>query len=184
MNETPTLPFGSLYGVVASFHEPEELLAAIRAVRKAGYQKTEAYTPFPVEGVEEALEMKPSRLPLLVFCFGVFGAIAGYGMQYYCSVIAYPLNIGGRPLHSWPAFIPVTFETTILFSALATVFGMLALNGLPAPHHPMFNTPDFDLASRDRFFLCIEATDPKFDVEELRKLLESLHPLSVSVVPR
>lgn len=184
LETTPPLPIGPLYGVVAAFAEPRTLIAAVHAAREAGYRDLDAYTPFPVEELNEALDLHHSRLPLLVFGAGVFGAVAGYGLQYYCAAIAYPLNIGGRPIHSWPAFIPVTFETTVLFSALATVLGMLAMNGLPAPYHPMFHVPDFDLASRDRFFLCIEATDPKFQPAESSEFLRTLHPLSVSLVPQ
>jgi len=182
--QTPLLPIGPLYGVVAAFAEPRDLIAAVHAAREAGYREMDAYTPFPVEELNEALGLHSSRLPLVVFGAGCLGAACGYGLQYYCAAIAYPLNIGGRPLHSWPAFIPVTFETTVLFSALAAVFGMLAMNGLPAPYHPLFHVPDFDLASRDRFFLCIEATDPKFHAEESSEFLCTLHPLSVSLVPQ
>lgn len=182
----PALPIGPLYGVVAAFHEPAEIIAAVRAAREAGYRKLDAYTPFPVEDLNEELGLHHSRLPLFVFCCGALGAVCGYGLQYYCAAIAYPLNIGGRPLHSWPAFIPVTFEVTVLFSALAAVFGMLARNGLPAPYHPLFHVPDFELASRDRFFLCIEATDPQFDPEKSSEFLRGLQPLplSVNLVPQ
>lgn len=178
------LPIGPLYGAVAAFPDPQQLVSAVRAAREAGYRKLDGYTPFPVEELNDELGLHSSRLPLVVFCFGVLGAVGGYALQYYCAVIAYPLNIGGRPLHSWPAFIPVTFETTILFAALAAVFGMLAMNGLPAPYHPLFHVPDFDLASRDRFFLCIEATDPKFSPEETIAFLRTLNPLSTSLVPQ
>lgn len=172
------------YGVMASFAEPHDLIAATRAARTAGYRAMDTYTPFPVEELDHELGMTHTRLPWIVFAAGVLGAIGGFGLQYYCAVIAYPLNVGGRPLNSWPAFIPVTFETTILAAALAAVFGMLALNGLPTPYHPLFNVPEFGLASRDRFFLCIESTDPKFDVETVSAFLLTLQPLQVSIVPR
>lgn len=173
-----------LYGLIAAFDDPAQLLEAAKRARVAGYTRMDAYTPFPVEGLDEELGMRHTRLPYVVFAAGVLGAICGYGLQYYCSAIAYPLNIGGRPLHSWPAFIPVTFEVTVLFAALAAVFGMLAMNGLPMPYHPVFNVPEFGLASRDRFFLCIESRDPRFDEHETRKFLEDLAPINVNPVPR
>ncbi len=173
-----------VYGVMAAFEEPDSLLRASRSAYAAGFRKMDAFTPFPVHGIEEALGIRSTKLPLLVLLCGIGGAIGGYALQYYCSVIAYPLNVGGRPLHSWPAFIPITFETTIMGAALAAVFGMLALNGLPMPHHPVFNAPEFGLASRDRFFLLIEATDPKFDAAETLRFLEQQSPLQASVVHR
>ncbi len=171
-----------IYGMMAEFETPTELVVAIRKARAAGYRLMDAYTPFPVEEVAEALQIHERRLPLLVLIGGIVGCIGGYALQYYLSVIAYPINIGGRPLHSWPAFIPITFETTVLVAALTTVFGMLALNGLPMPYHPVFNVPRFALASRDRFFLCIEATDPQFDREATRRFLERLDPRSIAEV--
>jgi hypothetical protein len=174
----------TIYGVMAAFAEPRQLLDATRAAREAGYRRMDAFTPFPVEGLDEELGMRYTRLPLLVLAAGILGAIGGYALQYYCSVIAYPLNIGGRPLHSWPAFIPVTFEVTVLFAGIAAVLGMLALNGLPTPYHPVFNVPEFGLASRDRFFLLIESRDPKFDPVKTADFLRSLEPLQVSLVPR
>jgi hypothetical protein len=173
-----------VYGVMASFADPDGLLRAAQAVRAAGYRRTDAFTPFPVHGIEDALGIKSTKLPWVVLLSGIAGGVGGYLLQYYCNVIAYPLNIGGRPLHSWPAFIPVTFETTILGAALAAVFGMLAFNGLPMPHHPVFNAPEFGLASRDRFFLLIEARDPKFNVEESLQFLQQQSPLQASVVHR
>jgi hypothetical protein len=159
---------------MAEFHEPAAVVAAARAAHEAGYTKLDAYSPFPIEELAEALGHHKSRLPLLVLGGGITGAVAGYALQYWSSVIEYPLNIGGRPLHSWPAFIVPTFETTILFAAGTAVLGMLALNGLPQPYHPVFNVPSFALASRDRFFLCIEARDPKFHLDETRRFLEGL----------
>lgn len=167
------------YGLMAEFDSSEALLEAGRRAYAEGYRQMDAYTPFPIEGLAEAIGFRRTRLPLVVLVGGFLGAVGGFWMQYYISVIEYPLNVGGRPLNSWPAFIPVTFETTILLAALAAVIGMLALNRLPMPYHPVFNVPRFRLATRDRFFLCIEATDPKFDRDETRRLLESLGPLGV-----
>ena len=173
-----------LYGLMAEFRTPGELVAAAHKARQAGYQKMDGYSPFPIEELAEALGFHYNRLPWLVLAGGITGAVVGYGLQYWTSVIAYPLNVGGRPLHSWPSFIPPTFETTILFAALAAVLGMLALNGLPMPHHPVFNAPRFALATRDAFFLCIEADDPRFDREQTRRFLESLGARQVSEVER
>ena len=151
-------------------------------LRLAGYRRLDAFTPFPVEGLAEVIGFHEKKLPLLVLVGGIVGAITGYGLQYWTSVIDYPLNVGGRPLHSWPAFIPPAFETTILGAALFCVLGMLALNGLPMPYHPVFNVPRFALSSRDRFFLCIEATDPIFETEATRRFLERFGPREVNVV--
>ncbi len=169
----------SVYGLMAEFKDPADLVAAARRAREQGYRRMDAYTPFPIEGLAEAIGFHHSRLPLIVLIGGIVGCIGGYLLQYYISVISYPVNVGGRPIHSWPSFIPVTFEMTILVAALAAVVGMLALNGLPMPYHPVFNVPRFALATRDRFFLCIEATDPKFDREGTRRFLESLGPRGV-----
>jgi hypothetical protein len=171
-----------VYGLLAEFYDANALVDAVARVREAGYRRIDAYTPFPIEGLAELLGFHERKLPLLVLLGGLAGCAAGYGLQYWVSVVAYPLNIGGRPLHSWPAFIPVTFETTILVAAFTAVLGMLALNGLPMPYHPVFNVPRFALASRDRFFLLIEATDPRFDREETRRFLEGLGPREVSDV--
>jgi hypothetical protein len=172
-------PGKTLYGLLAEFVDAHEVIEAARRARAAGYRRIDAFTPFPVEELEEALELPPTRLPWLVLAGGIVGGLAGYGLQYWVSVIEYPLNIGGRPLHSWPAFIPVTFETTILGAALTAELGMLALNGLPMPYHPLFNAPQFGLASRDRFFLCIEASDPQFELDKTRQFLADLHPREV-----
>ena len=172
-----------IYGLVAEFDSPTHLLAAVRSARQEGYRRMDAYTPFPVEELAEELGFHHTRLPLLVLIGGLVGCLGGYFLQYYTSVIDYPINVGGRPLHSWPAFIPVTFELTILVAALTAVLGMLGLNGLPMPYHPLFNVPRFALATRDRFFLCIEATDPRFDREKTRQFLAGLGPREVVEVP-
>jgi hypothetical protein len=172
----------SLYGMVAVFDRPDDLLVAAERAYAAGYRRMDAYTPFPVHGLPEVLGHRGVRLPWIVLIGGIIGALLGFFMQYYSATISYPLNIGGRPYNSWPQFIPVTFELTILFGALAAVVGMLGLNGLPEPYHPLFNVPSFELASRTHFFLCIEATDPKFDRNETKQFLESLEPHEISEV--
>jgi hypothetical protein len=177
-------PLPPIYGLLAEFSDPNELITAVRRTREAGYRELDAYTPFPVEEVAEALGMHRNMLPWLVLCGGIVGACVGLGLQYWTSVVDYPINIGGRPQFSLPAFIPITFECTILFAALTAVLGMLGLNGLPMPHHPVFNVPRFALASRDRFFLCVEARDPLFDRELTRRFLERLVPRSISEVER
>jgi hypothetical protein len=161
-----------VYGLLAEYVSADELVAAARAVRKAGYTRFDAYSPLPIAGLTEAIGLRHSRLPLIVLFGGICGGLIGYGLQYWTMVEAYPLNIGGRPLHSWPAFIPVTFELTVLGASLAAVLGMLALNGLPQPYHPLFNVPEFSLASQNHFFLCVEANDPKFDREQTDALLK------------
>jgi hypothetical protein len=171
-----------IHGLLAEFTEPNELIAAARATHDAGYTRVDVYTPYPIEEVSEALHLKRSGLPLLVLIGGIIGGLAGFGLQYWVATTAYPVNVGGRPFNSWPAFIPITFETTVLVAALFAVLGMLALNGLPMPYHPVFNVPRFALASRDRFFLCIEAADPKFDREGTRRFMERLVPREVSEV--
>jgi len=172
----------SIHGLMAEFQDPNDLVAATRRARDEGYRKMDAYSPLPIEELHEALGVHHTRLPLIVLLGGLTGCIGGYGLQYWAAAVAYPLNVGGKPLHSWPAFIPVTFECTILVAALAAVFGMLALNGLPQPYHPVFNVPRFALASRNRFFLCIEATDPRFDLQKTRAFLETLNPREVTAV--
>jgi hypothetical protein len=180
----PPIPFDELYGLLAEFDGPDEVLEAARRAYAAGYREMEAYTPIPVHGLTEALGQVPTKLPLLTFAGGVLGAIAGYGLQYWAMVISYPMNVGGRPYHSWPAFMPVVFEMTVLGAALFSVLGMLALNGLPMPYHPTFNVPAFKLASRNRFFLSIRAADVKFDRDSARRFLEDLRPLAVYEVPK
>lgn len=171
-----------IYGVMAEFDSPGEILGAARRASEHGYTVMDAYTPFPMEELTDALKIRHTKLSLFVLCCGITGALAGFFLQYFAAVIDYPINIGGRPLNSWPQWIPITFEMTILFSALGAVVGMILRNGLPRPVHPVFNVDRFELASRDKFFLCIEATDPKFDQKETEKFLRSLKPSHVEVV--
>jgi ActD protein len=172
----------AIYGLMAEFEDATTLVTATERARHEGYRCMDAYSPFPIEELHHALGAHATRLPLIVLIGGLFGCIGGYALEYWSSAVAYPLNVGGKPLHSWPAFIPVTFECTILVAALAAVLGMLGLNGLPQPYHPVFNVPRFALASRNRFFLCIESQDPKFDVERTRQFLETLGPREVTTV--
>ena len=171
-----------LYGMMAVFETPEALLVAAQQARKTGYRRLEAYTPYPVDGLADVLAIPPNRLPLIVLLSAIAGGLTGYGMQLFAMAVHWPLNVGGRPLNSWPAFVPITFELTILFGAFGAVFGLLAMNRLPQPYHPAFNAPCFDLASLDRFFLCIEARDPMFEREKTRRFLESLKPTEVADV--
>jgi len=172
----------TVYGLMAEFEDPTSLVNATHKAYHEGYRRMDAYSPYPIEELHEALGSHHTRLPLIVLVGGLAGCIGGYLLQYWVSAIAYPVNIGGKPLHSWPAFIPVTFECTILVAALSCVLGMLALNGLPQPYHPVFNVPRFALASRNRFFLCIESQDPKFDINGTRHFLETLNPREVTAV--
>ena len=172
----------SLYGLMAEFDTPDAVVHATERARLAGYRRMDAYSPIPLEELSEALALPPTRLPKLVFLGGVLGGLGGYGLEYWTQAIAYPVNVGGRPFHSWPQFIPVTFECTVLGASLTAFVGMLALNGLPMPYHPVFNVPAFARASRDRFFLCIESADPKFDRHATELFLKDLHPLGVSEV--
>jgi hypothetical protein len=171
-----------IWGLMAEFDKPADLVRACRAAREAGYRRMDAYTPFPIEAVFEGLGLQKNAMPLIVLCGGILGGLGGLALQYWVSVVAYPLDVGGKPFFSLPAFIPVTFECTILAAALSAVLGMLALNGLPMPYHPVFNVPSFALASRDRFFLCIESADPIFDREGTQKFLEQFAPRSVAEV--
>ncbi len=181
---TPVPDERSLYGLMAEFDSADDLLAQARQTYEAGYRKISAYSPFPIEGLAEAIGVRPTRLPYLVLLAGIAGAVAGFGLQYYASVIDYPLNIGGRPFNSWPSFAIVTFEMTILAAAIAAALGMLLRNGLPQPYHAVFNAPRFHRASQDRFFLCIEARDPLFDLAQTRDFLQSLGPTDVVAVEK
>jgi hypothetical protein len=171
-----------LYGLMARFDNPTDAVEAARRVYAEGYRKIDAFSPYPVEELSEAIGFHKNAMPLLVLLGGIVGGLAGYLLQYYTAAIDYPINVGGRPFHSWPSFIPITFELTILGASFAAVFGMLALNGLPQPYHSVFNAPNFDMATRDHFFVLIEASDPKFDYEATRRFLASLGPSEVSDV--
>ena len=175
-----TLP---IYGVMAEFDSAQLLVHAARRTHEAGYRKIDAYSPFPVEELADAIGFHRNHVPLVTLLGAITGGLTGYLMQYWIAVVSYPVNVGGRPLHSWPSFIIVTFEMTILFGAISAVFGMLALNGLPMPYHPVFNVPRFAFASKDRFFLIVFASDPKYDAKGTRQFLEDLHPRSISEVP-
>jgi hypothetical protein len=172
-----------LYGLMAEFATGDALLQAVRCAREAGYRELEAYAPYPVEGLAEAVGFKRDRVVLAALLGGIAGGVGGYFLQWYSAVIDYPINVGGRPLHSWPSFIPPAFELCILGAALAAVFGMLLANGLPRLYHPVFNAPDFEQATRYRFFLCLPARDPYFDLARSRQFLAGLQPLAVSEVP-
>ena len=172
-----------IYGTMAEFDSAQALVDAAHRTHEAGYQRIDAYSPFPVEGLAEAIGFHKNRVPLVVLIGGLIGGLSGYALQYWISVISYPINVGGKPYHSWPAFIIVTFEMTILFGGIFAVFGMLALNGLPMPYHPVFNVPRFALATKDRFFLIVFSTDPKYSPSTTRSFLENLGPRSISEVP-
>lgn len=172
-HETP------LYGVMAEFEGPNELVQAARRTYEAGYRRINGYSPYPIEELSEAIGFTYTSLPLIVFIGGLLGGIGGFLMQYYISVIDYPLNVGGKPLNSWPAFIPITFECTVLVAAFSAVLGMLVLNKLPQPYHPVFNAPNFAMATRDRFFLVVEANDPLYNHDAVVNLLKGLDALEV-----
>ena len=170
------------YGLMAEFDSAQALLDAAHKVREAGYTRTDAYSPMPIHGVAEALGMKERKVAPIILMGGITGMISAYALQYWTSVIDFPMNIGGRPLHAWVSFSPPTFEVTILLSAFSAVLGMLILNGLPQPYHPVFNAKRFSLASQTTFFLAIEAADPHCDADKTRAFLESLHPREVVAV--
>jgi Alternative complex III, ActD subunit len=174
----------SMHGLMAEFDNPEALLSAARRAFAEGFRRMDAYSPFPVDGLAEAIGFHHTRVPLIVLIGGILGCLGGFYLQYWVSVLDYPINVGGRPLNSWPSFIPVTFELTILLAALSAFLGVLALNRLPMPYHPVFNVERFELASRNRFFLCIEAIDPKFDGEKTRSFLEATGAQGVYEVDR
>ena len=173
----------AIYGLLAEFDTGDELLRAIRRVREAGYRQVDAYSPYPIEELADALEFRRTGVSPIFLIGGLVGGLTGYFLQYFVAVDAYPINIGGRPFNSWPMFVPVTFEMTVLFSALFGLIGMLALNGLPQPYHPVFNVPTFERVNRDGFFLCIQARDPLFDPSSTRQLLEQLTSRGVFDVP-
>lgn len=174
---------GKFYGLIAEFRTGDALLEAAKRARDEGYREVEAYAPYPVEGIAEAVGFHSHRVPMITLLGGIAGGAGGYFLQWYSAVIDFPINVGGRPLHSWPSFIPATFELTILGAALAAVFGMLAANGLPRLHHPVFDAPDFEQATRNRFFLCLPARDPHFEMQRSRDFLQELKPMSVNEVP-
>jgi len=176
-HEISTVPFG----LMAEFPSATALVAAARRARESGYTRIDAYAPYPIVELNDALKLPRNRVPLVVLIGGLLGLAAGYGLEYWASAITYPLNIGGRPLHSMPAFIVPAYETTILFASIGAVIGMIALNGLPMPYHPVFNVPRFAAAATSEgFFLTIETADPKFDPHGTRQFLDGLHPVGVS----
>jgi hypothetical protein len=177
------MKYPHLHGLVAEFREPGQLLAATQAARRARYKSMDAYTPYPVEGLAEALGMRFTDVPLTTLLCGIGGGAFGYGMQLYSAVVDYPLNVGGRPLHSWPAFVPITFELTVLAAALGAALSMLVYNGLPRPQHPIFETPFFRERNASRFYLCIEARDRRFAPDKTRAFLEEQAPEHVWEVP-
>jgi Alternative complex III, ActD subunit len=172
-----------IYGLMAEFDSAQALVDAAKKTHEAGYNKIDAYSPFPIEGLAEDIGMHFDEIPLTVLVGGIIGGCTGYLMQYWMSAVDYPLNIGGKPPHSWPAFVVITFEMTILFAGISAVLGMLAFNGLPMPYHPVFNVPRFAFASKDRFFLIVFSSDKKYNPVETRRFLETLDPRSISEVP-
>ncbi len=172
-----------IYGVMAEFNTTKDVLHAARRAREEGYRRMDAYSPFPVEGLSEAIGFSHSRLPVITLIGGLIGCFGGFFLQYYPNVMGFPLDIGGKPFDSWPAFIPITFELTILCAGISTVVGMIWLNKLPTPYHPVFNVPRFQLASQDRFFLCIQSKDPQFELDAVVRFLKDLNPREVNVVP-
>jgi hypothetical protein len=173
----------TVYGLMAEFDSIEALIAAARRTHEDGYHRFDAYSPMPNEELTEAMELGSTLIPPVVLLSGILGGAGGLFMMWFANVVHYPINVGGRPLNSWPAFVPIMFELTVLCAALAAFAAMLILNRLPMPHHPVFNVPDFDQASTDRFFLCIEAADHRFDLSATRAFLQSLHPRIVTEVP-
>jgi Alternative complex III, ActD subunit len=172
-----------IFGLMAEFDDVNDVIAAAHRVYGAGYRKIDAYSPFPVEELSEAIGFHKNGVAVVCLVGGLLGCTGAYVLQWWINTISYPINIGGRPFHSWPSFIIVTFEMTILFSGLSAVFGMLALNGLPMPYHPVFNVPRFEFASKDRFFIVVFSSDKNYDAVRTRQFLEGLNPISVAEVP-
>lgn len=170
------------YGLMAEFDNEDSFIEAARKVTAEGYHKLDAYMPYPIHEILDILHLHKNPLPKIVLAGGILGCLTGLGMQWFASVIHYPWQIGGKPLYSWPMFMPVAYELTILFAAFGAVFGLIAINGLPMPYHPVFNVQSFERASDDHFFICIESADPKFDLEKTKKFLEGLKPLNVAQV--
>jgi len=173
----------SIYGLMAEFDSAQELMDAAHKTHEAGYHEIDAYSPFPIEGLAEAIGFHKNRVPLVVLLGGLFGGISAYALQYWVAAITYPVNVGGRPFHSWPSFIIVTFELTILFGGLSSAIGMIALNGLPMPYHPVFNVPEFAKCSENKFFLVVFSSDPKYDPAATRSFLNGLAPRMIAEVP-
>ncbi len=173
-----------IYGLLAEFDSPESLVEAAHKVTEEGYRRVDAFTPYPIEELEEALEVPKTCLPWLVFGAGVTGGLTAFFVQWYATVVHYPLNVGGRPLNSWPLYIPVTFELTVLLAGVTAVVAMFLLNGLPTLYHPLFEVKRFEHATQDGFFLAIEAKDPKFDLDQTSGLLHSLEPMDIFEVPQ
>jgi hypothetical protein len=176
------MPRKPLYGLMAEFSTPEQLVHAAHQAHEEGYRKFDAYSPIPIEELHHAMHIKDSPLPKFVIAAGVVGCLGMFGFLYWIAAVDYPLNVGGRPLYSWPSFVPVTYELTVLSAGLTTLASLIFLCGFPTPYHPVFNVPRFKLASRDKFFLCIEAEDPKFDMQRTKDFLATLHPYEVSEV--
>ena len=174
---------GPVYGLMAEFDSAKDLVAAAHKTHEAGYEKIDAYSPFPIEGLAEAIGFHKNGVPLVVLIGGVIGGISAYALQYWVAAITYPVNVGGRPFHSWPSFIIVTFELTILFAGLSSAIGMIVLNGLPMPYHPVFNVPEFAKASENKFFLVVFSSDPKYDAARTRSFLTGLSPRMIAEVP-
>ncbi|HXZ32682.1 MAG TPA: DUF3341 domain-containing protein [Terriglobales bacterium] len=172
-----------IYGLMAEFDNPTDLVVAARKTHEAGYKRIDAYSPFPIEELSEAIGFHRNNVPLVVLIGGIVGCLSGFALQWWIATVSYPVNVGGRPYLSTPAFIVVTFEMTILFAVLSAVLGMLALNGLPMPYHPVFNVPRFAFATKDRFFLIVFSSDPKYSSSGTRSFLEGLNPRSISEVP-
>lgn len=183
MSHVQLYPLPNIHGAMAQFDTPEDLIEACQRAYSEGFRRMDAYAPMPVEGLAEAIGFRKNKVAFCVLIAGICGVIGGFGLLEWITVIAYPHNVGGRPLNSWPSYIPITFECMILLSALTSMISMFAMNGLPKPYHPVFNVPAFERASIDKFFLCIESSDPKFRVEETPEFLRELGGTEVTLVP-